>query len=457
MTLALLSMTIISLWGALFGSHPPPTTPMTLSQRIFSTEVLDLILAVIFFMLVSVEEQRKQVIKQLRRNAARLQDALEIIRGEEKAKNEFIATLAHELRNPLATLISSTELLAIDTPQKSEARELIDIMHGKILTMGKLLDDLLDIARITRKELVLRKESVLLSDLVRRALETVGHRLQRKEQTLNVSIPIEAIVLEADPMRLEQVFVNLLGNAIKYTPAHGHIDFTAKYIDKKITIRVADNGIGIPESMLDRIFDPFVQVRSENQPMTEGMGIGLALTKTLIELHGGSIYAKPNVEGKGTAFIIILPANAEEPSFAKRAREMRPPSIPIAPVSLFPEGLRILVVDDNEDAARGLAKLLSLKGYNVSVAYTGEDALEKLETETPHVVFLDLGLPDISGIEVAIKIQERDESPILVALTGYGQESDRQQTKDAGFQFHLTKPVGLKELEEVIVASQQPA
>jgi signal transduction histidine kinase/CheY-like chemotaxis protein len=452
MTLALFLMTFISLAGALFGTHPPSATALPLSQRVLATEIVDLIIAIIFFLLVSVEEQRKNVIGELKQNAERLSEALEIIRGEDRAKNEFIATLAHELRNPLATLLSSTELLAAEMPgEGGESREIVDIMHGRIRTMGKLLDDLLDTSRIARRELVINKEPVALPHLVRSALETVGHNLQKKKQTLSVSLPMETVTLDADRVRLEQVLVNLLGNAVKYTPEGGHVDFTAKFKDDVLTIRVADNGVGIPPDMFERIFEPFVQVK-EGKTSGEGFGIGLALAKNIVELHGGTIRAKANMEGKGAAFIVTLPAKKAEGAFAERFRERPEPHVALLPTTLFPDGLNILVVDDNEDAARGLAKLLSLKGHNVSVAHTGSEALRFIEKAKPQLVLLDLGLPDMSGIEVARALPREASSPILAAVTGYGQEKDKGDTREAGFRFHLTKPVGLRDIEEIIAS-----
>lgn len=451
MSLALFLMTIISLLGALYGTHPPPV--QELSKRVFNTEIFDLIMAVTFFMLVSVEEQRKTVVKALKENALELQGALGTIRTEEQAKNDFIATLAHELRNPLATLLSSTELLALDGKIKGGSHELVEIMHSRILTMSRLLDDLLDIARITRKELTVHKEPVALSGVIRHALETVGHALQKKNQTLGVSLPIERVIVEADPTRLEQIFVNLLYNAVKYTPEEGHIDLTVKYQNGTIWVAVSDTGIGIPDNMLTKIFEPFVQAakgpRTENEGLGTGLGIGLSLTKTLVEMHGGTIEARKNAEGRGSEFVLKLPATVEYTADLQPSK-IRPSALVRLSNKPSKNGLEILVVDDNETAAVAIGKLLALRGHRVSIATDGKSAIEDVPRLKPHAILLDLGLGDMDGCDVAREIRKENKDTVLIAMTGYGQAEDKKRTAEAGFQYHMTKPVGLSDLETVL-------
>ena len=439
MFLALFTMTVISMLGALYGTYEMPEGG--LSQRIYNAQIFDLIVAFFFFILVSVEEQRKEAVRKANDRTLRLETALEQIRVENQAKNEFIATLAHELRNPLATIMSSVELMGSPQSPQSEVQDMARQSQQQIRTMSRFLDDLLDVARVTRRQLVLRKERVELAPIVRTALATVDHVLKKYEHTVTVALPEQSIVLFADATRLEQALVNLIHNAAKYTPAKGKIEVRGTYQNGWLTLSVIDTGIGIPTDMLSRIFDPFVQIRTQEK-LSEGLGIGLSLTKQLIEMHGGTIMAQQRKEGeeKGTAFVIKLPASdtplREQPKNADTPERT--------------DKFTIIVVDDNPGIADGLAKLLTYRGHTVSTASSGADALKKIAEIRPDVVLLDIGLPDMSGYKVAQEVQRSGADPVLIALTGYGQEEDRQRAHQAGFHHHLTKPVGLADIEIVL-------
>lgn len=441
MTLALFLMTLISLLGALYGNYNP--TAGGLSGRVFNTQVFDLFLAFIFFVLVSLEEQRKQAVAIMKDRNSQLENAMERIRQNDTTKNEFIATLAHELRNPLAAFLSSVELLLLqESPDPAEVKRLAEMMQGRVQTMGRLLDDLLDISRVSRGEMDLKKERVNLREVVRKAIEALEPMIKEHHHTFSASLPLEEIFLHADPVRLEQILVNLLTNAVKYTPPGGRIELNGKYQDDWLYLSVTDNGIGIPSHMLTRIFDSFVQVKTGSRAVS-GMGIGLALTKGLVEMHGGTIVAKS--EGKGSEFIVKLPATRATP-------ENREGGSGSAGLERSVESgkFHILVVDDNIEAALGLGKLLTLRGHSADVAHDGQSALEQISKKRPDVVLLDIGLPDMDGYDVARKLKEHDDTPFLIALTGYGQIEDRERASQAGFDHHLTKPVGLADIEEVL-------
>lgn len=455
MTLTLFVLTAISIFSVIYGPHPATQATVPLSLRLFNMEVLDIFIILIFFMLVSVEEQRKSGVKVLQRNSDALALALENLKREETSKNAFIATLAHELRNPLATLLSSTELMALDASPSSEAAEQIHIMHTRIQTMGRLLDDLLDVTRMARNELTLHRRSSELKPIVRSAFETVGHALQKKHQTFSISLPHVRTYLDADPIRIEQIFVNLLYNAIKYTPEKGHIDFTARFLDRKVIVSIADTGVGIPPSMLSRIFEPFVQAVTlspidTTEGLGTGLGIGLSLAKQIALKHGGDIEARANPSGTGSEFLITLPATQKGTVHS----EEHP--VPTKVSGGRSGELSILLVEDNETTAENVGRLLTKKGYAISVVTTGKEAIMLAPTVDPDVVLLDLGLPDLSGYEVAKAIRAWSKKPVLVALTGYGQREDKEKTAEAGFRYHLTKPVAIADLEAVFRKIHEP-
>jgi two-component system CheB/CheR fusion protein len=311
------------------------------------------------------------------------------------------------------------------------------MLGRQVRQMVKLVDDLLEISRITRDKIELHPQQLLLADVVHGAVETSRPLIDQNHHHLEVSLPDEPLMLHADSVRLMQVLSNLLNNAAKYTDQGGRIDLTAQRIGTQVEITVRDNGIGIPPGHLPEVFDMFTQAHRAAGRGQGGLGIGLAMVRSLVQMHGGTVEAKSAGAGQGSEFIVRLPL-AEAHGTVHAGSGTGAASAPLA-------GQRILVVDDNQDAADTLAMLLEMDGAQVRAVYDGPAALAALPGLRPDVVLLDLGMPEMDGIEVARRIRaDRDWTGVrIVALTGWGQESDRERTREAGFDFHLTKPVDL--------------
>ncbi|HEX9670479.1 MAG TPA: ATP-binding protein [Thermoanaerobaculia bacterium] len=362
--------------------------------------------------------------------------AEEALRQADRSKDEFLATLAHELRNPLAPIRNAVEILNRQGDASTESRWALEVIDRQMEQMTRLVDDLLDVSRITRDKLELRKERIELAGLVRAAVETSRPLLGAGGHRLTVAVPPRPIFVDADPTRLAQALSNLINNAAKYTPRGGHVAVTLEREGGEAAVTVRDTGIGIPAEMLPSIFEMFTQVDRSLERAQGGLGIGLTLAKRLVEMHGGTIAAHSEGPGRGSEFTIRLPIAAEAPRALPRPelREERVRSS--AP-------LRILVVDDNRDAAATLALLLELTGHDVRTAHDGLEALAAASEFRPDVVLLDIGLPKLNGYEVARRIrrQPRGQGVVLIAITGWGQEEDKRQSQDAGFDQHIVKPV----------------
>ena len=375
-------------------------------------------------------------------NARLVQD----LRDGDRRKDEFLATLAHELRNPLAPIRNSLQILKMPRLDASTAERAREMMERQVHHLVRLVDDLLDVSRVMRGKIELRKERVELSAVVARAVETVQPLIEAQGHELTVSLPPESLPLDADPVRLAQVIGNLLTNAAKYTEANGRIRLTAQRDGKQAVLRVRDTGIGIAPDMLPRIFDLFVQVDHAATRSQGGLGIGLTLVKNLVEMHGGTVEAHSPGLGQGSELVVRLPLSAREPE--------KPEGREVADARQVPpsSGLRLLVVDDNQDAANSLAMLLRLQGHEVGVAHDGPAALDMVEVYRPEMVFLDIGMPGMDGYEVARRLRRQPglESVRLAALTGWGQQEDRRRTAEAGFDHHLVKPVEPAALEGLL-------
>jgi signal transduction histidine kinase len=369
---------------------------------------------------------------------ARLYDQL---REQDRRKDEFLATLAHELRNPLAPVRTGLQVLQLsnNAEQASKTRQMMERQLGHLVRM---VDDLLDISRVTLGKLTLKKERIDFRGILHSALETTRPVIEASGHELAVRLPKDPLPLEVDPTRLAQVIANLLNNAAKYTPAGGRIQLTAETSGDTLIVRVSDNGIGLPAQMLVKIFDMFTQVGRSIDRAQGGLGVGLTLVRRLIELHGGSIEAESPGIGKGSTFTVRLPL----------AHVVHSEAILGAQETTVATSLRILVVDDNVDAAESLAMLLELGGHKTCRAYTGLEALSAATTFLPQVVFLDLGLPGLNGYEVAERMRSAAVSPrpLLVALTGWGSEEDRRRAQTAGFDLHLVKPLDMTKLDEAL-------
>ena len=384
---------------------------------------------------------RKKAEEELRRSQEALKEA-------DRRKDEFLATLAHELRNPLAPIRTAAHLLLSPklTPQQLHwAQTLIQRQTGH---MALLLDDLLDISRITQGKLFLKKERVKLTDVVDAAVEASRPFIDSKNHSFTVSLPAET-VLDADPLRLSQILSNLLTNAAKYTDPAGHIELFGVAETDTLILSVKDDGIGLPSNMLNRIFDMFSQVDDSSQRSDGGLGIGLALVKGLVDLHGGTIEAKSAGPAQGSVFTVRLPLTSGEPVAVGGNADKSSPSL-IA--------RRVLVADDNKDAADALAALLELDNHEVRVAHSGRAALTLAQTFRPDVALLDIGMPELSGYEVAHALRQEPwgANILLIALTGWGQDDDRQRAKQAGFDRHMTKPIDPDELEALLQPIPRP-
>ena len=375
------------------------------------------------------------------------------LKEADRLKDEFLAMLAHELRNPLAPIRNAVHLMkmkAVEDPQLLLSR---DIIERQLIQLSRLVDDLLDVSRITRGKINLTRQRVELRELIDRAVETVTPVIEARGHTLKVEIPQRPLAIYGDPLRLTQALGNVLGNAAKYTDAGGHITVRARRRLRDVEISVRDTGIGIPPELLPLIFDLFTQVDQRGGRPQGGLGIGLALVKRLIEMHDGSVTASSDGPGLGSEFVIRLPLSVERVATdeADDDGDADLPGQPDLPPTTQVQR-RILVADDNPDARESLAALLALSGHEVYRAQDGSDALESAERHRPQVALLDIGMPLVNGYEVARKIRDQPwgRGMVLVALTGWGQASDRRQSQEAGFDSHLTKPVDPDVLAELL-------
>ena len=366
------------------------------------------------------------------------------LKERDRHKDEFLAMLAHELRNPLAPIHNAAQLLRRQPVVNPQLAWLVDIIERQLTQLTRLVDDLLDVSRITRGKINLAKEIVEVSTLVARAVETVQPLIEERRHRVSVQMPAETLGVLGDPIRLTQALANLLSNAAKYTECGGQITLSGQVQDGNIELRIRDTGIGIRAHQLPMIFELFTQLEGTSDRTQSGLGIGLALVRQLVEMHGGSIAAYSEGPGKGSEFVVRLPLYAHENTAATPAL-LHGQYVTAAPRT-------ILVADDNADALASLAMLLELTGHRVYTASNGQQTLESAERERPEVILLDIGMPALDGYEVArrIRAQPWGKQITLVALTGWGQDSDRRLSSEAGFDAHLVKPVKLEDLTEVL-------
>jgi signal transduction histidine kinase/ActR/RegA family two-component response regulator len=361
-----------------------------------------------------------------------------------RAKDEFLAMLGHELRNPLSPIVTALQLLRL----KNQTSREHEIIERQVQNVMRLVDDLLDVSRITRGKIELKKQLIELSAVAARAIEMASPLLEANRQVLSVDIPARGLLVEADPARLAQVFANLLSNAAKYSAPETKILFSAERDGKRLTVRVKDEGIGIARDMLERVFDLFEQQRQSLDRSQGGLGLGLAIVRSLITLHGGSVHAMSQGDQKGSEFIVEMPcAQGETEPVTSPAQDGL-----AGAGSGEGRGRRVLVVDDNEDALMLLSEALTSIGYIVRTASDGPQALRIAETFQPELALLDIGLPVMDGYDLARRLRQIRplQSARLVALTGYGQATDKRRSQDAGFHAHLVKPIMLEELQRAL-------
>lgn len=368
----------------------------------------------------------------------------EALREAGRRKDDFLALLAHELRNPLAPIRNGLQVLRLTQDPEIQRRSQ-QMMERQLGHMVRLIDDLLDVSRINRNKMDLRIVRIALADAVNSAVETARPLIERGGHELIINFPAEPIFLYADLTRLAQVFANLLTNSAKYTQRGGRIVLTACRDGDKAVVAVRDSGIGIPASFLPTIFDMFSQVDRSVERATGGLGIGLALVKGLVEMHGGTVTAASDGPGMGSEFTVRLPAPAA-------CSEAEPG--PESATDPHPIGARwrILVVDDNRDSAESMVEMLRLLGNDVAVAYDGIEAVEQTRKFRPQIILMDIGMPRLNGLDATRRIREETGASalIIIALSGWGQSSDRLRSKEAGCDGHLVKPVSIQDLSRLL-------
>jgi CheY-like chemotaxis protein/anti-sigma regulatory factor (Ser/Thr protein kinase) len=353
--------------------------------------------------------------------------------------------LAHELRNPLAPISNTVRALRRSAVDRETVRSASELLERQVGQVSRLVDDLLDITRISRGKIELRQDRIELAPIVEQAVETARPQFRKLHHELTVTLPPHPVYLHADRARLTQVIANLLNNAAKFTDAGGHVWLTVEQDGNQAAIRVRDTGIGIPAEQLPHVFDMFAQADTSLERSRDGLGIGLTLVKTLVELHGGTVAARSDGLGRGSEFVVRLPALVG-------AAEMTVPS-PVKEPSLV-TGRRVLVVDDNEDGAESMAMILQFSGHETFKAYDGVAAIEVAERVRPDLVLLDIGLPRMNGYEVCRRLRQEPwgRAMTIVALTGWGQDEDRNRSKEAGFDVHMVKPVDFDALLQLLAS-----
>ncbi|HEV2701551.1 MAG TPA: ATP-binding protein [Steroidobacteraceae bacterium] len=427
------------------GAAPVPTLVSTIAESSGAAELR--------LIITDLSERKRyeagivqlnaQLEQRIQERTAELEAANALLKDADRRKDEFLAVLSHELRNPLAPIRTASHLLDSPHLPPSDLLWARTVIQRQVRHMSALLDDLLDIARITRGRMELKIRRVNLKSVVDAAVEAARPLIDRNSHNLVVTLPDPDQMLDADPLRLAQILSNLLTNAAKYTDAGGQIELSSEVADGRLRISVRDNGIGLAPSALSEIFTMFSQVDGSAGRSEGGLGIGLALVKGLVTLHRGTVRAHSAGKGRGSEFIV------EVPVATTRTEPVAPPVADTTP----PVGSRrVLVADDNRDAADTLGLLLELYGHEVRIAHSGNAALEVAHSFRPNVALLDIAMPDLSGYDVARNLRLDASCPhiVLIALTGYGQDGDKERAHEAGFDHHLTKPVDPSKLEALI-------
>jgi signal transduction histidine kinase len=415
---------------------PVPVVPQVLRAKVG-------VFADLFRKTRQLERLNAELENRVRRRTEELEASTALLREGDRRKDEFLAVLAHELRNPLAPIRNALALLQAQGGLGPEAVWCRDLIERQVDQLTRLVEDLLDVSRISSGKIKLQRETLDLVSVVRAGIETSRPLIEARGHALTLQVPDTAIPVSGDLVRLTQVVANLLNNAAKYQDEGGEISVTVAQEGPDAIARVADRGIGIPAQTLPRVFELFAQAHKPIDRPEGGLGIGLSLVKNLVELHGGTVEAESAGPGQGSEFTIRLPRAAEEARPSPTV-ELRAPRAGAA-------GQSVLVVDDNRDAATSLAKLLDRDGYDTQVAHDGHEALRLAEARPPEIVLLDLGMPELDGFDVCRALRARGHSEaFIVAITGYAQEEDRRRSREAGFDAHLVKPVHPDRLAKVL-------
>lgn len=384
-----------------------------------------------------VAEENARLLTESRQYADALKQA-------DQRKDEFLATLAHELRNPLAPIRNGLQIMRM-SPGDDKAADLRDMMDRQLTHLVRLIDDLLDVSRISRGKIELRKENILLQEALKAGIEASRPLIEENAHELTVNIDTQELWVDADPTRVAQIISNLLNNAAKYTPRSGKISLKVEQKDERAVISVSDNGIGMTKDMIPKIFALFTQVDSDSIKSQGGLGIGLSLVRNLVEMHAGTVEAQSNGLGEGSTFIVTLP------SIAAAQTNDQDDQISID----RPETMTILVVDDNVASAQTLGWMLELSNHTIVLAHSGLEGLQKAREIQPDAILLDIGLPDVNGYDVCREIRKdpRLSNTLLIAQTGWGQKRDMEIAYEAGFDYHLVKPISLDNLNEIFGAN----
>lgn len=429
--------------GGLFFGHPEPGVFTERSERLIAGLASQAAIAIDNARLFQAAQQE---VAERRRAEARLRESEEALRGADRRKDEFLATLAHELRNPLAPIRNAVEILRLTEADPAATASARQLLERQLKQLVRLIDDLHDVSRITQGRLELRKEKLDLAIALRVAVETSRPLIESRRHTLHVSAQAEAFFVDADATRIAQVFSNLLNNSAKYSPPGSSISVRLAREGNDAVCTIADNGFGIPHAMLPRVFEMFERVDREPENTADGLGIGLTLVRRLVELHGGTVAAQSDGLNCGSTFTVKLPLWLA----SSMPQEMQ--AIPTEPVEDNARR-KILVVDDNRDSAMSLSLLLELDGHEVRRAYDGIEALEIADDFRPEITLLDIGMPRLDGYGAARELRRREwaRNALLVALTGWGQEEDKRLAREAGFDHHMVKPVDPEALRRLLM------
>ncbi|HVX90432.1 MAG TPA: ATP-binding protein [Candidatus Paceibacterota bacterium] len=444
-TLVIFITAALAMYGLFHAGLVPHTSAF--AERLFQLQAFIVILGSIFLVIATLEEDRRLTTNLMRSQLAALENAVSRVSSQSQAKNDFIAILAHELRNPLAPIGSGIEYLQLSAQRPKEEADLLAVMGDRMQTIRRLLDDLLDISRISEGKIALRKERTDLTGVLEHAIVSTRHHFENRHQFFTTRIPKASHFVLGDPVRLEQIFTNLLTNASKYSETGDSITLSLTSRAEEAVVTVADTGIGIAPESLEDIFVPFHQIDWDVRGK-RGLGIGLALVRSFVEKHDGSITVESPGPGKGSTFTVTLPLI--EPPTPHTSR----PTLAARMATLVPQrkesGLSVLVVDDNDAAAWGIGKLLEMRGCSVDYAYNAEQGIKYALDHRPKVILLDIGLPDMDGDKAALRLRERGYQGRIIALSGFTAKEAKARKSDGTFDAYVVKPAGLAELQAVI-------